>query len=232
MKTLVMIAHPDVASSSSHQFLLQTGKELTQTDYQDVSAHISDSYWNPREALEALLSYDRIIFQFSLYWYQAPAALKIWMDQVFGSINPTQLSEMFKGKELGIVCIAGSRANHYQAGGKHNHTLSELLSPFQAFAHAGEMKYLPIFPIHQFANMTEEEQWRLMIEYACYLETGKYGSFPILQSYILHKLSTVRLPQEGADGQDTVLFETYRHTLDQQAAALEELYQLNQKGGW
>ncbi|MCQ4504376.1 NAD(P)H-dependent oxidoreductase, partial [Vibrio parahaemolyticus] len=61
--------------------------------------------------LELLKTHDRIIFQFPLYWYSAPAHLKLWEDTVLEHAD-----EFLRCTELGIVETTGVSAKDYQAG--------------------------------------------------------------------------------------------------------------------
>ena len=79
MKTLVVIAHPDVTDSTTQQFFLESSQTLD-----DVKNHyIETDKINIQEQQELLKAYDRIIFQFPMYWYSAPYQLKKWIDEVF-----------------------------------------------------------------------------------------------------------------------------------------------------
>src|SRR5699024_10721896 len=111
------VAHPDVATSSSQQFLLSSGKHITEATYVDLQSEFDQNgLFNVESEQARLLEYDRIIFQFHLYWYQAPAIMKLWLDTV---IEDRQTNDRFARqlahKELGLVVVAGVKESQYQA---------------------------------------------------------------------------------------------------------------------
>ncbi len=57
----------------------------------------------------------------------------------------------------------------YQAGGKEEYTISELLRPYQRIAHKFEMTFLPPFVMAQFMYQTEEKRWERLVAYQQYL---------------------------------------------------------------
>lgn len=232
VKTIVYTAHPDINDSSSQQFLISSGKHITDADYVDLQSEWDrDKGFNQQSELERLSQYDRIIFQFHFYWYQAPAILKLWMDMVFEDkqMNPKFFREI-QGKELGLVVVAGVKEAHFQAGGRERRTLSELLSPYEAFANYFKLNFLPIFSVHQFANKSELEKMKLMYEYACYLEEGTHLSYLKYQDYLLRKLNDLDLTKhlELSAGQE-VIFNFWQTDLEEQAEEVSELFDLTDR---
>lgn len=231
-KTLVILAHPNVEGSSSHQFLIQTGQRYGQVDYLDIASYYNqDGGFQADEEVERLLRYDRIIFQFQLFWYQAPAILKIWMDQVFNyQIIASNVEEILKGKELGVVVITGTKGSDYERGGRHNVTLSELLSPYQAFAKYWGMTYLPHFSLHQLNLMTDSQKHQAMLDYIVYLNEGYVDSFRKRQQQLIHILHTI----ESKDGQRLVeshpTFQALVNTIETQQDQLYDLFDVSKEG--
>lgn len=229
MKTIVYLAHPDVASSTSHQFLLSSGKEITTCDYVDLMTEFeeNDHSFDVLRERERLLQYERVIFQFQLYWYQAPAIMKQWLDAVLDqdATSPVFYKQL-TGKELGIVLIAGVKADHYQAGAREQVTISELLSPYEALARHFGMKYLAPLAIHQFNYMDEAMKFELMMRYGCFLETGAAHSFTALQAYIVKQLKALTPDQlELSDTQD-MLFDMFVDEVEERASELGDLFNL------
>lgn len=233
VRTIVYTAHPDIADSSSQQFLMSSGQHITDVTYVDLQSEWNSNKKFDREReSERLLEFDRIIFQFHFYWYQAPAILKLWLDTVFvdKQTDPKFFNE-FRGKQLGIVVVAGVRESHFQAGGREKRTLSELLSPYETFANYYELEYMPIFSVHQFANKSELEKMKLMYEYSCYLEEGTHLSYLTLQSHLLKKLEELDLEAHlDLSAEQEVLFTMWQNDLEHQADEVSELFELTD--GW
>lgn len=225
MSTLCYIIHDNMDNSSSQQFLLASGKAMTQVTYVDLQ---NDSQrqngFDPNEEWNRLSQYDRIIFQFPLFWYQAPALLKQWIDQVFDETIPSsQWKEQLKGKELGLVVVVGSPARDYRRGTKLGVTLSELLAPYQAFANFFEMIYLPAFEIYQFHYSTEAERYQLLIDYSFYLDHGRIPSLKEKAHFIYQHLRGIQL---NLPPRDQYAFEQLLDTMLSQADEITEIKEM------
>lgn len=162
IKTLVIVAHPNIENSTTEQFFYQ-GAQIVQANwhYLDTLARIDIQYEQ-----QLLLRAQRIILQFPLYWYQAPVQLIQWQTQV---LSNQFLNNSLRDKELGIVVTTGLPAKAFQAGGQVGYSLGQLLTPFQALAHQAKMQFLPIFTVHQFYYLSENEQLQLFMDYQRYL---------------------------------------------------------------
>ena len=223
MKTIIYLAHDDLASSSSQQFLVASGRYLTEATYVDLGAQWqADPTFDRSEELDRLAQYDRVIFQFPLYWYQAPAVLKVWIDQVLD--QGTGLG-FIAGKELGLVVIAGAPARNYQLAGREGVTVSDLLSPYYALSRYLGMRFLEPFTIFQFAYLSEAEKMRLMYDYVLYLKTGEARRFNDLQDMIIQALQDLDLNLSPVD---QVVFDQFVMALEDQAQSLKDYQVVDQ----
>ena len=100
MKTLVVIGHPDVATSSTQGFFKHAAKQEAGVTWYPLVAPFD------RGAERALLwAADRIIFEFPLYWYSVPAVMKAWLDEVFDDDLLGTAGDRLAGKDRsGIPC--------------------------------------------------------------------------------------------------------------------------------
>ncbi|MRI82162.1 hypothetical protein GIY11_09100 [Aerococcaceae bacterium DSM 109653] len=231
MRTIVYIAHPDVTKSSSHQFLLSSGQANSEVVYVDLNQdyQANNRRFDSQAERERLMKFDRIIFQFQLYWYQAPAIMKIWLDAILDTEDyHATFQQSLHGKQLGLVVLAGVKAEHYQAGGREGRTLSELLSPYELLARHFGMHYLMPFTVHQFHYMDEPQKFSLMMRYACFLETGEASSFRSLQYYILNKLENLSDDELELSTTDQLLMDMFINELQDQADDLDELTDINE----
>lgn len=232
MRTIVYVAHPNSAQSSSQQFLLSTGQVLSEATFVDLHAEFEANGGFDAEAEHARLAqYERILVQFPLYWYQAPAVLKQWIDTVFDlSASMKRLQSHLARCEFGVVVMIGVAESEYQAGGREQRTLSELLSPYETFARYFQMRYLAPFAIHQFQYMTEEAKFELMMQYACYLHSGTVSNFIALQNFVISKMRNLEDEQLALAPEDAILFEIFASELEHQRDELDEL--LNMTRDW
>ncbi|TLQ04301.1 flavodoxin family protein [Pediococcus stilesii] len=172
MKTLVIVAHPQLENSDVQPFFREAI-----ADFPDVTWHPLTSSFDVLEEQKLLISNDRIIFEFPLYWYSAPALLKQWLDDVFTMKFTTGNRYALAGKELGIVVSTGDKERSFRAGEEEQFTISELMRPYQALAGKARMRYLPVLAVYQFLYLSPDEQQRLMIRYQQYLTNPKFEHF-------------------------------------------------------
>lgn len=220
MKTLVVLAHPHVANSSTVAFF-KTAVE----DEANVTWHELVPPFNLEREHQLLSSADRIIFQFPLYWYSAPAILKQWLDVVW---NTTLTSNhLVKGRELGIVVTAAHAAGAFQPGASQQFTIAELLRPYQALAHATGMKYLPPFPVYQFAQQSDEDRQLLFVRYQQYLTADDFQHFASRVNWFADRL-TKMVDFQAEPVQQVKLGQLLQLLEDQQ----DELDDLQASIGW
>lgn len=217
MKTLIIVAHPEIENSNTQEFLFQGAQAM------DVKWHHLDSLsaLNVEEEQQLLQAADRIILQFPLYWYAAPASLKNWEDTIltrnfiYGS---GQLP--LKNKELGILVTTGKPLKDFQHGGGENITVDEMMAPFRAIANLAHMKILPVMTIAQFAYQTETEQMKLLIDYQRYLTQPSPDSLANRETWFANQLPKLlaKLPTE-----DRLSGQLIADTFEQNQANLEQL---------
>ncbi|QMU08217.1 NAD(P)H-dependent oxidoreductase [Levilactobacillus suantsaii] len=217
MATLVLVAHPQVADSTTQQFLHAslpasqvTWHELGDLGPIDVAAE------------QALLRQaDRIILQFPLYWYAAPASFKRWEDTVL-TRNFVYGDHRYPlaGKELGVVVSTGMPQTAFRRGGTENLTLDAALAPLAAVAHRAKLTWLPLFPVYQFGYMTEPQKLQLVIDYQRYLTQTQPDTLANRQAWFAARLPAM-IARLSANQRQTG--QLVAATFDQQCDDLEGL---------
>ncbi|CAL6001815.1 NADPH_oxidoreductase [Hexamita inflata] len=97
MKTVVVLFHPTPDKSARNKLIETQIKALPNVTYHTVSSTTIDA-----AAEQALLKqYDRIVFQYPIYWYNLPGCGKLYLDAVLDK-------EMFKGKHIKVVNTTGA----------------------------------------------------------------------------------------------------------------------------
>ncbi|AXY26552.1 hypothetical protein CL176_11395 [Suicoccus acidiformans] len=224
MKTLILLAHPEVDVSSSQQFLLSAVEDLANVTVVDLQGQLtSQGPFQQAAELERLQAYDRLIFQFNLYWYQAPSILKNWLDVVLPEGSE---AKNLAGKELGLVVSTGVSAHHFASGGRVGRTLSELLSPYESLARYFDWTYLPIFHIAQFSYLKEEAKYELLWRYRAYVETGNYQSEHAFGEYLIKALQEVTAEHLPINATYRRIFEAFVMHYEEVHATNAELYDL------
>lgn len=149
MKTLVILAHPNYNQSIANQAIMNT---LTDKIDNLTVSHIADLY--PNYAIDAeaeqqkLLQADTVVFQFPFYWYNMPAILKKWFDEVFtfNFAYGTQ-GDKLKGKNFQLSITIGGPASSYTPLGYNHFKVEDLLKPLEQTAYLSQMHFLP--PIYE-----------------------------------------------------------------------------------
>lgn len=171
MKTLVIVSHPELDNSLVQNFLKASCAEQSDVTWHPISSAALDV-----SAEQALLkAHQRIIFQFPLYWYAAPASLKAWLDTVLTGEFAFSGQQPLADKSLGIVVSTGITAKHFQAGGSEQVTMSEILRPYELVARKLGMHYLTPLVIHQLGYWSETAKQLLVVDYQRYLSQSTFN---------------------------------------------------------
>ncbi|RSX53836.1 NAD(P)H oxidoreductase [Bifidobacterium goeldii] len=150
MKTLVLVFHPDLSCSRANA-------ALTAAAQQDADGNVTvrDEYaLYPNGKIDVAAeqqlveTHDRIVLQFPLYWYSAPALLKEWEDKVleYGWAYGTD-GEALTAKQIMVATTAGGPQFEYQPVDE-GATIDEVLSPYRMMArytHAVWLKPFVVF---------------------------------------------------------------------------------------
>lgn len=150
-KTLIIFNHPNFENSVFNRALIERAKKQENV----LVRHLDAIYGSDTKGLdvqkeqELLTEYERIIFQFPIHWFSAPAMLKAYQDMVFSyGFAFGQSGDKLVDKEFKVVLTIGSTQEAYQAGGWNDKTINEILSPLQTTARFCGMIYTPVFSIY------------------------------------------------------------------------------------
>lgn len=157
-KTLIVLAHPNMQESIVNKALIETIKDDNEITVHDLyGAYTTVENIDTAKEQELLLTHERIIFQFPLYWFSSPAILKEWLDKVFAygfayGHEGTKLA----GKAAQIVISAGSPLAEYSATGYNHYTIEEYLLPLKASIAYTGMEFKGIFAVGGALAITSE----------------------------------------------------------------------------
>ncbi|KRL02682.1 hypothetical protein FC81_GL000569 [Liquorilactobacillus capillatus DSM 19910] len=177
------MAHPQLRDSGTQQFLKDGAAVLENVTWHELKVNAT-GHFDIMAEKKLLRSHERVVFQFPLYWYAAPAVLKQWVDEVLAVSDKRWLQE----KELGLVVSVGQPLKEYRLGGREAIPLSELLSPFKALAQRLKMQLMPLFIVEQFSYQSEKQRQKLLIDYQQLLELPRDFSFKQRQDWFEDKL--------------------------------------------
>ncbi|MBP2058012.1 putative NADPH-quinone reductase [Lactobacillus colini] len=142
MKTIVLLFHPDIKNSHVNKALVD-GLD-NDIKVRDMYKLYPDFKINTEKEKQVLSAADRVVLQFPMYWYGAPALVKQWEVDAWEIGWAYGIGgDALKGKELLIAVSPG--ADNYGHDKFAKYTVHELLRPFQATARLINMNYLVPF---------------------------------------------------------------------------------------
>jgi putative NADPH-quinone reductase len=143
MKTLVVLAHPNLNGSSiANRIIVDRVRPLPEVTVKNLHQEYPSFIFNVQAEQDALRKAESVVFQFPFYWYSVPGILKEWMDQVltygfaYGSTG-----DKLRGKHFLVSTTVGGPADAYCQGGYNNFTIGELLTPLRQMANLTGMRY-------------------------------------------------------------------------------------------
>lgn len=160
MKTLIILAHPDINNSNINkrwnQELIQYPKEIA---VHELYKAYPDGNIDVEKEQRMLEAHDHIIFQFPLYWYSYPPLLKKWLDDVFthGWAYGSKGNKL-KDKKFGIALSIGDKKDNYLPIGSVSFSVDEIITPFKAsIKHVGAI-VLPYFAVFGSSFQVSDEE--------------------------------------------------------------------------
>ena len=148
MKTLVIVAHPDIENSVINQNWVKALQQNPEryTVHQLYKAYPDGKIDVSREQ-KLLEAHDNIILQFPIYWFSSPPLLKQWQDDVltYGWAYGSKSGYKMNGKNVALAVSAGIRLEDFAAKGRYQYSLAEVLRPFEMTFNYVKSNYLPHF---------------------------------------------------------------------------------------
>lgn len=171
-KVLVVVIHPDLKNSVINKRWIN---ELEQ--YPD-QYHVHDLYQQYPNGIidvaaeqQLIEQYNKIVFQFPLYWFSSPPLFKTWQDEVltYGWAYGSKSGFKMAGKKIALAISVGVAENIYSAAEKYKYTLEELTRPFELTFEYVKAEYRPLFAYYDLEINTQatwiERSVPLYLEY-------------------------------------------------------------------
>ena len=148
MKILVIVTHPDLDKSVINKRWVAELKKYPEVyTIHDLHKVYPDGNIDVLKEQKLVEQYDKIVFQFPLYWFNCPALLKKWLDEVlihgwaYGSKSGYKVS----GKKVALAMSVGVEEYEYNQGEKYRYTLEDLTRPFELSFEYVRADYKPFF---------------------------------------------------------------------------------------
>ncbi len=142
-KILLVVAHPNIEASIANKTIIENFISLhPETEIDELYKLYPDFKINIKKEQEKLLKADFIILQFPMFWYNAPALMRKWFEDVlehgfaYGSKG-----KALQGKKLIVSITTGSPVEEYREGGIQSFTIDDLTKGFHQLANLCSMKW-------------------------------------------------------------------------------------------
>ena len=142
-KILLVVAHPNIEASIANKTIIENFISLhPETEIDELYKLYPDFKINTKKEQEKLLKADFIILQFPMFWYNAPALMRKWFEDVlehgfaYGSKG-----KALQGKKLIVSITTGSPVEEYREGGIQSFTIDDLTKGFHQLANLCSMKW-------------------------------------------------------------------------------------------
>lgn len=133
MKTLVVIAHPDMKGSTVHKHWVKELKKYPERfTIHELYATYPDGKIDVLKEQHLIETHGALVLQFPVYWFNCPPLLKEWLDKVFtyGWAYGSTGNKM-TNRKVTLAVSTGIDAKGYTREGQVKYTIEETLRPFE-----------------------------------------------------------------------------------------------------
>jgi len=162
------MAHPNMEESILNTRIKKELEGAEHIVYKDLTSLYSDFKIDIKKEQEDLSDASKIVFQFPMHWYNSPAILKQYVDEVFSYDFAYEIDRngvfqdlALKDKEFQLLVTVGSREKSFQGEGRLS--AKECLNSYSYTAKMLGMKELePCFFYGAVYDMYTEEDFLKM----------------------------------------------------------------------
>ncbi|HBQ85038.1 MAG TPA: NAD(P)H oxidoreductase [Syntrophomonas sp.] len=133
MKTLVIVAHPNIEKSKiNKRWIEELKKHPDHYTVHELYTVYPDEKIDVKAEQKLVEAHGTLILQFPVQWFNCPPLLKKWLDEVvlFGWAFDYDGGE-FTNRTVALAVTAGIKEEDYSETGRYHITLEQLLAPFQ-----------------------------------------------------------------------------------------------------
>lgn len=133
-KILIILAHDDMNISRVNKRFAQELDSCDNVEVRDIKTLYPDFKIDAIAEQEAIKKADKIVFQFPMFWFNAPSILKEWMDKVytlgfaFDVTKEGYQRRELEGKEFMLAVSMGGAQEAYD--GEKVKSVNECLTPY------------------------------------------------------------------------------------------------------
>ncbi|MFD0705392.1 NAD(P)H-dependent oxidoreductase [Alloscardovia venturai] len=179
MKTVVLVFHNDLNSSRANAALAEAARSVDGVEVRDMYALYPDFKIDIKKEQEVLEGADRIVLQFPMHWYSAPALLQQYFDDVFQWGWCYGGGRALEGKEFMVSVTAGASTSAYDKSTGAHYTLHELLAPFHETVTRVHANFIDSFEAAGAMSLDEQTIADMKARYVACLTEEKAAPFEI-----------------------------------------------------
>ena len=161
MKTLILVVHPHLNESLiNKRWVEELQKHSDKYEVHQLYEAYPDGKIDVAAEQQLMERYERIVFQYPLYWFNCPPLFKTWLDEVltYGWAYGSQSGYKMGGKKVALAITAGIDEHEYAASSKYRYTIEELTRPFELTFEYVKADYRPPFVFYGI-ELNSSEEW-------------------------------------------------------------------------
>ena len=134
MNVLVISGHTDLKSSVANKTILETlSRLLPEAEIVRLDSLYPDFKIDVKAEQQRLVKADVIVFQYPLFWYDAPSLLHRWMEETFQhGFSHGRTGDKLKGKKLVLSFTSGAPAEMYSRKEGMGYDIEDFMPSFKA----------------------------------------------------------------------------------------------------
>ncbi len=169
---LVIQAHPYPDKSRANRALLRATEDLAGVEQRSLYDLYPDFSIDVPSEQAALLRASTVVWQHPIYWYTAPALLKLWFEKVLlvgWAYGPEGTA--LHGKKCLWVPTTGADERGYSVQGEHTFPFEAFMPVVQQTARFCGMTWLEPLVLHGAHRISQEELRAFAARYRARLES-------------------------------------------------------------
>lgn len=150
---LLILAHPNFQDSVANKTITQELTQINDLEVRNIHQLYPNYQIDVKAEQEALLRHDLIILQYPMYWFNMPAILKIWFDEVFTyQFAYGSQGDKLKGKRLLPSLTAGQPEKNFIHNDRN--IMDDFLFSVKKSAEYAKMDYINPVILYDIATVT------------------------------------------------------------------------------
>lgn len=130
-KTLIIVAHPDLKTSTINKRWTKELQKYPDTfTIHDLYAAYPDGKIDILAEQSLVDAHENLVFQFPMHWYSCPPLLQQWFDDVLTYKWGYGRDNKLLNKKITLGVSAGVKKRDFSRTGRYHYTIEEALTPF------------------------------------------------------------------------------------------------------